>query len=424
VFVAILLGLLSASPRALAEPVIGFEQAMRYVQERNPDLRAARERIAQSWALVTRAWAELLPTASAQMRYTRNAVASEVASPRGTVTHQPLNQLDLVLALRAPVVVPWAYSARAAARSNVEVATADYHSEATSLLMAAAASFYTAAGADELVTARERALRVARSAHRLTEQRVETGTAGRADLARAEMELLRAEQRSIETEQARAVAYRSLGRLMQVNEPFRVSTTLPEGRAGVREDGVEKRAMDQRPDALALRWRLRVAELELESARWRSAPSLVTSAEFHEFNYSASSTNDRFFWKIDVLFEWQIFDGGVRSSTKATAQSTVRETRDRMKALEATIRMELENAEDALRASQEQVRLGSRELELAKEALDLVRAQYEIGVVSQIELLEAQDDLNTANVELAQARFRLAMAAVEWQRAAGTFPEK
>jgi outer membrane protein TolC len=182
--------------------------------------------------------------------------------------------------------------------------------------------------------------------------------------------------------------------------------------------------MDQRQDALALRWRLRVAELELESARWRSAPSLVTSAEFHEFNYSASSTNDRFFWKIDVLFEWQIFDGGVRSSTKATAQSTVRETRDRMKALEATIRMELENAEDALRASQEQVRLGSRELELAKEALDLVRAQYEIGVVSQIELLEAQDDLNTANVELAQARFRLAMAAVEWQRAAGTFPEK
>ena len=63
-----------------------------------------------------------------------------------------------------------------------------------------------------------------------------------------------------------------------------------------------------------------------------------------------------------------------------------------------------------------------RAVELARETLRLIRAQYEAGTVKQLDVLQAQDALVGAEVALAQAHFDVALADVQLRRAAGAFP--
>ena len=61
---------------------------------------------------------------------------------------------------------------------------------------------------------------------------------------------------------------------------------------------------------------------------------------------------------------------------------------------------------------------------LKEGTLDLARAQYEIGVGTQLDLLQAQDAVQTSLVALAQAHFDVAAADLALRHAAGTFPPK
>jgi outer membrane protein TolC len=61
---------------------------------------------------------------------------------------------------------------------------------------------------------------------------------------------------------------------------------------------------------------------------------------------------------------------------------------------------------------------------LAQETLDLVRSQYEAGTVTQVDLLQAQDNLVAAQEALAQSHFDVAVADLTLRRAAGTFPAR
>jgi outer membrane protein TolC len=418
----LLLLVLTFARAATAQEILGFDEAMQRVQGQNLDLRAAQQRIVQALTEVHKAEANLWPVGSLLLKYTRNGVAAELRSPDGIQTLQPLNQLDIVAGVRAPLFVPWAYAARAATRDGVQVASAEYRAQSAALLMAAAGLFYAAVGADELVAARERALRMAQSVLSLAQQRFEAGAVGRADLARAELALLKAQQRSLEAAQQRHAAYRALATLMQFDGPFRLFVAPDATSSAADEAPPRERALDARPDVLALRYRLRAAELQIESERMRWAPTLAAAAEIREFNYAGYSTQDRHAWKVDVQLEWQFMDGGIRSARLSAAQSNARELRLRLAALEANVRTELDDATDAVRTTARVMETLARTVQLAREALDVVWAQYQTGSVSQLELLEAQEASIDADVALAQTRFRLALARIELRKAAGAFP--
>jgi outer membrane protein TolC len=62
-----------------------------------------------------------------------------------------------------------------------------------------------------------------------------------------------------------------------------------------------------------------------------------------------------------------------------------------------------------------------RSVVLSQETLGLMRVQHNAGTATQLDLLQAQDALVSAEVSLAQAHFDLALADLALQRAVGTF---
>jgi outer membrane protein TolC len=112
----------------------------------------------------------------------------------------------------------------------------------------------------------------------------------------------------------------------------------------------------------------------------------------------------------------------VRDAQRHIAEAQRREAEARLELLADTVSDEVANARGSLDTKRKGVGAAQRAVDLARETLRLIRAQYEAGTAKQLDVLQAQDVLVGAEVALAQAHFDVALADLLLHRAAGEFP--
>ena len=94
---------------------------------------------------------------------------------RGRIsTIQPKNQLDGAVSFTAPLIVPAAYVGLEAVESTVHAAEAQFDTSLATVLFGVAQAFYAAAIADEVVSARQSSIEVARATLENARTRFET----------------------------------------------------------------------------------------------------------------------------------------------------------------------------------------------------------------------------------------------------------
>jgi outer membrane protein TolC len=443
---------------ARADHALTLAETLELAARGNRDLAAARARLDQSAAGIELAWVALLPTVSAQTKYTRNYKdvvldlsqsnqglfalgdviknadpalmnpinqfeAAVTAATPAPITIQPLDQVDFTVNAAVPLVVPWAYQGLAAARKTTDAARANYRVTEATTLYAVAQAFYAAAGADELAVARRHAVAVAKSLLDNARSRFEAGVVNRTEVTRAELSLVRAEQALAESDDTQAQAYRSLATLIQLREPFHiVPGELPPPVEPEPVEVLAREALHLRPEFVAQARTAASFGAQADSARWRWAPTLSGFGNVHAFNYKGFSGNS-YSWAVGVQLDWLLYDGGARDQQRHLALAQRRETEAQLSLLRDTVADELANDRSALATKQRALVTAQRSVDLSHETLELVRVQHDAGTATQLDLLQAQDALVAAEVAVAQARFDLALAHLTLERAAGTFPE-
>jgi outer membrane protein len=422
----LLVGLLVPA-RAQAETrVLTLDQALAMARRTNRTVLAERERLAQARTNLEQAWAVLFPTVLAQGRYTRNNISASfpLSGSGGTsaaptiVTIQPLNQLDGTLSFNLPLIAPAAYPALAAVKSGVHAAEADYETSLTGVLFSVAQAYYASAIADEVVPAREPTGGGAPATLQNAETRFSAGSVTKVDVDRAQLAVVRAEQALRESRFAEEQSYRSLATLIQSEGGFKVEAP-PLAATEPRQDlGL---ALKLRPEFRALELVAKSERLQTDAYGWRWAPTLSGFGNARIFNYDTFALQ-RHAWAVGLELDWVLYDGGVRDAQRHLAAAQARESLARAQALSDTIRDDLANGHGLLDTKRHAYQAAEQSVGLAVETLDLVRTQYEAGNVTQIELLQAQDNLVAAKEALAQAHFEMAMADLTLRRTAGTFP--
>ncbi|HMG21840.1 MAG TPA: TolC family protein, partial [Kofleriaceae bacterium] len=278
-----------------------------------------------------------------------------------------------------------------------------------------------AAGTDELVVARQDAVKVATETFDVARARVAAELANQVESTRAETALIRAQQDLAEAETARAAAYRALGTLIGTREAITVQAVqvVPAAAGGFDELVGEARA--HRPELAAQRATIAAADASARASAWRWSPTLSAFGNLRGQNYTGFS-GDKYAWAVGVQLDWLVFDGGVRDAQRHVAEAQRREAEARLELLADTVSDEVANARGSLDTKRKAVAAAQRSVELARETLRLVRAQYEAGTARQLDVLQAQDVLVGAEVFLAQAHFDVALADLQLRRAAGAFP--
>jgi outer membrane protein len=411
-----------------------LDQALAMARKANRSLIVERARLAQAQTSVEQAWAALFPTIAAQGKYTRNYKKFEFGTPMtAPLLIQPENQLDAVVTGTVPLLAPAAYPALEAVKKNVLSSQANLETAEATVLFSVAQTFYAAAVSEEVMVARRSSIEVARATLRNAEARFGAGTVTKVDVDRAELALVRAQQLERESRYGREQAYRALGTLIQAPGPFRVSVAaeqqaapLPSpaaSRDGGGPGGEVDAALQLRPEFRSLRFSLEAAEAQRRAQGWRWAPTLSAFGNARKFNYD-NFARDRYSWAVGGQLDWVLWDGGTRDALRHQAAAQAAEAQARAEVLRDSIRDDLASGRSLIATKSSAREAAVRSVALAKEALDLVRTQYQAGTATQVDLLQAQDSLVVSQEALAQAHFDLAVADLTFRRAAGTFPGK
>jgi outer membrane protein TolC len=407
---------------AHAEPVaqeLTLQQALALARSTNRSLLVERARLAQAQTHLELAWAALFPTVAAQGRYTRNNIEFKFPiSPTASVTVQPQNQLDGSVNFSMPLLAPAAYVALQAVKSSVGAAEAQFAASQTTILLGVAQAFYAAAIADEVTSARQSNIEVARATLQNAEIRFQNGSVTRVDVDRAELALVRAEQGAREARFAQAQTYRALATLIQSERSFKVRAapaSAPEAPVSL------DLALRLRPEFRALELGVRAAEAQRRAYAWRWAPTLSAFGSLRAFNYD-NFARQQHAWAIGAQLDWVLYDGGARDAQRHLAAAQAQEAAAQGAVLRDAIADDLANSQGLLETKRHAQQAAERSVALARGTLALVRTQYAAGSAAQIDLLQAQDGLVAAQEALAQAHFEVAVADLTLRRAAGTFP--
>lgn len=454
--------LLSASP-ARAERVLSLDEALAIARSNNRDLKAARARLAETATNIALAWAALLPQLGVQGKYTHNyknvvldlsqitgaslglakAIGSTPTIPADEAAaisryEQTLNsaiagtpspviqkgeQLDLTANATVPLLVPYAYGALRAAKLTQRSNESEFETTNATVMLSVAQAYFTAAGADELVVARRHAVEVATDTYETAKARVAAGFVNRVETTRAEVSLVRAGQDEAEAENARDAAYRSLATLLGSREPFRVQADRGEPPKKPPVRALRAAATTLRPEFPQYQSAIAAARANASSNAWRWAPTVSAFGNGRLSNYTGFA-GDKYAWAVGAELDWTLYDGGTRDAERHRAEAEEQENIARLELLRDTVSDEVTNASETLETKRRALDAAVHALELSRETLRLIRAQYEAGTSQQLDVLAAQDSLVSSEVSVARAHFDLALADLELGRAAGTFPPR
>lgn len=407
---ALVLGNLSREMPALAlQPVDAFVARS---QETNPDLRVSEATARQREAEVDRSTGALLPTVQAQGTYTYNQyVVAFPASmfggaPGSTLTILPQNQLDGAFTLTVPVVDVGAWDRRASAKATFDSSVADLFSQRLDVSRRVARSYYQLVANEAVLQSAEHNLQLSRDNAAITIAKRSAGTASELDVQRARGDVARAEQ---------DVAAANLSVLTERRSLETLSGLTPEPASAFPVDDLHAEAPlaawlsagDRVPPVQSAMAALRSAEASTRAADAAWLPTVTASAQERVTN-APSITLHNEYYLLQLSASWKL---------DATIPAAAKAARANADAAEARADGTRRQVEDAIFNDWQQVdtsiqraKSARSQVEAALQAADLARDRYQGGIATQLDVLQAEQDLFRADVARIQADADLSYA--------------
>lgn len=258
---------------------------------------------------------------------------------------------------------------------------------------------------------------------RITQSLFDNGVMTRDQVLRAKAEALSLTQQRIEldgsTQQLRAYVNFLLNR--SLDTPLQIAELQDDWRRTDQDlDALRKAALAQRAELAELRSAGTAAKAQSDLARAARLPSLAlaldggTQGEAYEFG------RGRNFATLSLLLNWTLFDGGGRRADERAARLAERQLELRNDALRQSIQLEVQQALDALLASQAATQAALVRQQAAQEGFKIAARKRDAGVISQVEFLDARTALTTAEMELNRLRFAVMSKQAELDYVTGT----
>jgi outer membrane protein len=257
---------------------------------------------------------------------------------------------------------------------------------------------------------------------------VEAGLAARVDLMRLDAQLASAQVASLRAEGGVAVSEEAIRTLMHTDEALPsglgedLLAPLPELTES--RDDLMVTAIENRPEAEAIRDLIRLRDRSIEAAEGSRYPHLIASGSLSFDNPSQRvfpQSSDRFIdtWSVSVILSWSpndFFTGEVAAEEARAGRATAEAD---LEALEDGIRLQLTSAYENYRAARAALGAAQVGIDAATESVRVRTEQYRAGTATITELMSATADLARAQLDLVTAAIDARIAMTQLRRATG-----
>ncbi|HSN21276.1 MAG TPA: efflux transporter outer membrane subunit [Usitatibacter sp.] len=250
----------------------------------------------------------------------------------------------------------------------------------------------------------------------LIERRYRAGDVAELDVSRSRTEVAATESEALALDRRRAQLEHALAVLVgEVPSSFRLAEAPWSTRLPVIPAGVPSTVLTRRPDVSAAEAQMLAAQARVGVAKAAWFPSISLTASG---GYASPQIDDLFRWSarawgVGALLSLPVFDGGRRAAGVESASggmdAAVAQYRERV----LVAFRDVEDQLSALRLLREQSEAQERAVRSAARTTALSDARYRNGLVSQLELLDAQRS------ELRNRREAVTVRAAQYQATVG-----
>lgn len=403
----------------LPELRLSLRDAIEAAVENSPKVKLVKEKIEAARAQSLTQFGALLPNLSGSLNASnqrgflgtiglepRRTEPFDLYDARGNLT-QNLFSLSLIQRWRA-------------SRIGVEVAELDSEVTKRDTIATVALLYMEALRAEAAVKAGEANVELSRQLLTLVQNRRAVGEATRLDAVRQEVQLESDKQKLLaarnDRDRAKLNLIRALGIRFAVNlvltEELRLlELVLPTPQIALQV------AMEHRIELKAQSQRMKLANLTLSAISSERLPSLAAQGNTGVVGNHLDITTQTH--SIGVVLSIPIFDGGQREARISESRSQMRQEMIRMKDVLDQVTLEIHDALLTLASAREQVSVAKEGIRLALTEVELAEERFRVGVVTSIEVTNAQTSLERARDSMIEALFKFNAARVNLARAQG-----
>jgi outer membrane protein len=295
-----------------------------------------------------------------------------------------------------------------------------------SLIAQVISTFYDTLAALEFISIARESVSTVAEQLRIMEVRFDGGGALKSDLLSLEVRLAQAKEQLLSSENRYNLTLATLSNLMGLDpalfseqegvleKSFLDSLSIPETYA----DGIVY-ALKNRPELARVRQQLIKSRIGLDSARAGYFPRLDLMARYYIADPNMKYNTDRENWIAALMFNWDFFTGFSTPAAIRNAETMMKEMLEADRNAVLGIRLDVKTAYLNFEEAQSRYQVAVSTVDSAEESLRLIKNHYLGGSVPVTRFLEAELDLNRAQIRAANAYYDRIKAASEIARAIG-----
>jgi outer membrane protein TolC len=178
-----------------------------------------------------------------------------------------------------------------------------------------------------------------------------------------------------------------------------------------------QRAYESRADYQSAQAQVKAAELTFQATSAEWLPTAGISSNYDLVGPTFASSHGTF--GVTGSIKMNIFDGGRRKADMLEAAATVKQRKEELAALRGQIDEEVRAALLDLSSAADQVMVAQDNVELANQTLAQARDRFAAGVTDNIEVVQAQESVSSAQQNLISSIYAHNLAKVDLARGMG-----
>ena len=173
-------------------------------------------------------------------------------------------------------------------------------------------------------------------------------------------------------------------------------------------------------DYLIAQQRIRQAEADVAISKLANKPSLnVNGSTGFRNGFQPNIGQFLFNYSLGVGVSVPLFTGGRDKKQTQIAQSVVKQNELALESLNNQYSRDIKQAFVDVQTNQERLRTTAEQISIAQEALRVAQSRYKNGISTNIELLNANTNLQRVELAQLQYQYQLALAQIELARLTG-----
>lgn len=269
-------------------------------------------------------------------------------------------------------------------------------------------SFYSAVLSKEMMELEKESVSRARRLFTISKKRFEAGNIPRLELLRTKVQLKNAQSQHEEAQKNLHQSKILLGKTIEMEpKDFIIEGTLHFEPLSVDSSQLIEKAYKNRKDIQILEVQKRMKENQIHIAKSGNKPNVFLFSSYSVATGFDPLNPDKLVgnWNAGIQVAAPFFDGFASKYRVTQNQLQLKKSQLQKKEMKEVIRMEVRQAVVELKKAEDKIHSLQENIKLARETLRVAMDQYEKGVASSLDVLNAQKTLNQTERLVKKALF-------------------